>query len=209
MDLFTLFYLIIHIDKYLPGIIQKYGFWTYIILFVLIFCETGFVIFPFLPGDSLLFIAGAFASSGYLKVEILIVTLCAAAVLGDSVNYWIAKNKGMKVLEKHVKKGHLEKTEEYFSRYGGLTIIIARFIPYIRTVAPFLAGVGKMNYRWFIIYNVVGAFLWSCTIILAGYFVGSLPIVQEHFNYITLAIIGISILAVGSIVVGLFRKKND
>jgi membrane-associated protein len=209
MDLFTLFYLIIHIDKYLPGIIQKYGFWTYLILFVLIFCETGFVIFPFLPGDSLLFIAGAFASSGYLKVEILIITLCAAAVLGDSVNYWIAKTKGMNVLEKHVRKGHLEKTEEYFSRYGGLTIIIARFIPYIRTVAPFLAGVGKMNYRWFITYNVVGAFLWSCTIILAGYFVGGLPIVQEHFNYITLAIIGISILAVGSIVVGLLRKKND
>ncbi|MFY9982109.1 MAG: VTT domain-containing protein [Methanoregula sp.] len=209
MDLSTLFYLIIHIDKYLPGIIQTYGFWTYLILFVLIFSETGFVIFPFLPGDSLLFIAGAFASSGSLNVEILIITLCAAAVLGDSVNYWIAKTKGMKVLEKHVKKGHLEKTEEYFSRYGGLTIIIARFIPYIRTVAPFLAGVGRMNYRWFITYNIVGAVLWSCTFILAGYFVGSLPIVQEHFNYITLAILGISILIVGSIVVGFLRKKND
>jgi len=209
MDLFSLFYLIIHIDKYLPGIIQKYGFWTYLILFVLIFCETGFVIFPFLPGDSILFGAGAFASSGYLNVEILIITLCAAAVLGDSVNYWIAKTKGMNVLEKHVKKGHLEKTESYFSRYGGLTIIIARFIPYMRTVAPFLAGVGKMNYRRFIIYNVTGAILWSCTIILAGYYVGSLPIVQEHFNYITLAIIVISILAVGSIVVGLFRKKDE
>jgi len=209
MDLFTFFDFIIHIDKYLPGIIQTYGFWTYLILFVLIFCETGFVIFPFIPGDSLLFVAGAFASSGYLNVEILIITLCAAAVLGDSVNYWIAKTKGMGVLEKHVKKSHLEKTEEFFSRYGGLTIIIARFIPYIRTIAPFLAGVSKMNYRWFIIYNVVGAFLWSCTFILAGYFVGSLPIVQEHFNYITLALIGISILAVGSIVVGLFRKKDD
>ena len=108
-----------------------------------------------------------------------------------------------------MKKGHLEKTEEYFSRYGGLTIIIARFIPYIRTVAPFLAGVGRMNYRWFITYNIVGAVLWSCTFILAGYFVGSLPIVQEHFNYITLAILGISILIVGSIVVGFLRKKND
>jgi len=209
MDLFTFFYVISHIDKYLPGIIQKYGFWTYLILFVLIFCETGFVIFPFIPGDSLLFVAGAFASSGYLNVEILIVTLCSAAVLGDSVNYWIAKTKGMSVLEKHVKKGHLEKTEEYFSRYGGFTIIFARFIPYIRTVAPFLAGVSRMNYRWFITYNVVGAVLWSCTFVLAGYFVGSLPIVQDNFNYITLTLIGITILAIGSVVVGLFRKRDD
>jgi membrane-associated protein len=209
MDLSTLFYLIIHIDKYLPGIIQTYGFWTYPILFLLIFSETGFVIFPFIPGDSLLFISGAFASSGYLNVEILIITLCAAAVIGDSVNYWIAKTKGMNVLEKHVKKSHLEKTEKFFSRYGGLTIIMARFIPYIRTVAPFLAGVSKMNYRWFITYNVFGAVLWSCTFILAGYFVGSLPVVQEHSNYISLAVLGISIFIVGSIVVGFLRKKND
>ncbi|MFZ0006597.1 MAG: VTT domain-containing protein [Methanoregula sp.] len=209
MDLSTLFYFIIHIDKYLPGIIQTYGFWTYLILFVLIFSETGFVVFPFLPGDSLLFIAGAFASSGDLNVGILIITIWAAAVLGDSANYLIAKTKGMGVLEKHVKKSNLDKTEAFFSRYGGLTIIIARFIPYIRTVAPFLAGVGRMNYRWFITYNVVGAVLWSCTFILAGYFVGSLPIVQEHFNYISLAVLGITILIVGSIVVGFFRKKND
>ncbi|MGA7627475.1 MAG: VTT domain-containing protein, partial [Methanoregula sp.] len=190
-------------------IIQTYGFWTYLILFVLIFSETGFVVFPFLPGDSLLFIAGAFASSGDLNVGILIITIWAAAVLGDSANYLIAKTKGMGVLEKHVKKSNLDKTEAFFSRYGGLTIIIARFIPYIRTVAPFLAGVGRMNYRWFITYNVVGAVLWSCTFILAGYFVGSLPIVQEHFNYISLAVLGITILIVGSIVVGFFRKKND
>ncbi|MGB8308536.1 MAG: VTT domain-containing protein [Methanoregula sp.] len=209
MDLSTFFYFIIHIDKYLPGIIQTYGFWTYLILFVLIFSETGFVIFPFLPGDSLLFIAGAFASSGDLNVGLLIITIWAAAVLGDSANYLIAKTKGIGVLEKHVKKSNLDKTEAFFSRYGGLTIIIARFIPYIRTVAPFLAGVGRMNYRWFISYNVVGAVLWSCTFILAGYFVGSLPIVQEHFNYISLAVLGISILIVGSIVVGFLRKRNE
>jgi membrane-associated protein len=115
----------------------------------------------------------------------------------------------MSVLEKHVKESNLEKTEVYFSRYGGLTIIIARFIPYVRTVAPFLAGVGRMKYQWFITYNLVSAFLWSCTFILAGYFVGSLPVVQKHFNYITLAVLGISILIVGSLIVGFLHKKND
>ena len=209
MDLSTLFYLIIHIDKYPAGYYPD--LWVLDVpdpfcahLFRNGLCDISLSS----RGFASLYCRGV-CESGSLNVEILIITLCAAAVLGDSVNYWIAKTKGMKVLEKHVKKGHLEKTEEYFSRYGGLTIIIARFIPYIRTVAPFLAGVGRMNYRWFITYNIVGAVLWSCTFILAGYFVGSLPIVQEHFNYITLAILGISILIVGSIVVGFLRKKND
>jgi membrane-associated protein len=212
MDLlFTLFDLIIHFDKYLPGIIETYGFWTYLILFVIIFCETGLVVFPYLPGDSLLFVAGALSGAGYLNVEILIVTFITAAVLGDSANYWIGHKAGMKILEMRyclVKKEQLEKTEEYFARYGGLTIIIARFVPFIRTFAPFLAGFGKMSYRWFLTYNVIGAVLWISGFVLAGYFFGSLPIVQENFNIIIYAIIGLSLLAVGSIIIGMFRSTR-
>ena len=204
--------LIIHFDNYLPGIIETYGVWTYLILFVIIFCETGLVVFPYLPGDSLLFIAGALSGAGYLSPEILIVALVAAAVLGDSANYWIGHTLGMKVLEKKysfVKREHLEKTEEYFSRYGGLTIVIARFVPFIRTFAPFLAGVGKMGYRWFITYNITGAIMWICAFLLSGYFFGSIPIVRENFSLIIYAIIGISLLAVGSIVIGVIRSVRE
>jgi len=207
--LFSIIDLVLHFDTYLPGIIAVYGFWTFLILFIIIFCETGLVVFPYLPGDSLLFVAGTLAGAGFLSLEILIVTLIAAAVLGDSANYWIGKRLGMKVLKMKyclVKKEQLEKTEEYFARYGGLTIVIARFVPFIRTFAPFLAGVGKMSYRWFIIYNVTGAVLWVLGFVLAGYFLGSLPIVQDNFNYIIYAIIGISLLAVGSIIIGMFRS---
>ena len=204
--------LILHFDKYLPGIIDVYGIWTYLILFVIICCETGLVIFPYLPGDSLLFIGGALAGAGFLNVVILIVTLIAAAVIGDSINYWIGHTLGMKVLEKKysfVKREHLEKTEEYFTRYGGLTIVIARFMPLIRTFAPFLAGVGKMSYRWFFMYNVCGAVMWICAFVLAGYFFGSIPVVKEIFSLIIYAIIGISLLAVGSIILGIIRSARE
>ncbi len=154
MDLpFLLIDMVLHFDKYLPGIIETYGFWTYVILFVIIFCETGLVVAPYLPGDSLLFVAGALAGAGLLNIEILILSLIVAAVLGDSANYWIGHTTGMKVLDwkcSFVKKEHLEQTHEYFKKYGGFTIVIARFVPFIRTFAPFLAGVGKMSYRWFL-----------------------------------------------------------
>ncbi|HWS21262.1 MAG TPA: VTT domain-containing protein [Methanoregula sp.] len=210
MDPSSLIDLVLHFDTYLPGIIAVYGFWTYLILFIIIFCETGLVVFPYLPGDSLLFVAGTLAGAGFLNVEILIVTLIAAAILGDSANYWIGKNVGMKALEKKtfVKKGQLEKTEEYFARYGGLTIVIARFVPFIRTFAPFLAGVGKMNYRWFLGYNILGAILWVLGFVLAGYFLGSLPVVQDNFSLIIYAIIGVSLLAVGSVIMGMVRKAK-
>ena len=204
--------LILHFDKYLPGIIDVYGVWTYLILFVIICCETGLVIFPYLPGDSLLFIGGALAGAGFLNVVILIVTLIAAAVIGDSINYWIGHTLGMKVLEKKysfVKREHLQKTEEYFTKYGGLTIVIARFMPLIRTFAPFLAGVGKMSYRWFFMYNVCGAVMWICAFVLAGYFFGSIPIVKENFSLVIYAIIGISLLAVGSIILGIVRSARE
>jgi membrane-associated protein len=208
---FFLFDLVIHFDKYLPGIIETYGFWTYLILFAIIFCETGLVVMPYLPGDSLLFVAGALAGTGYLNTEILIVTLIAAAVLGDTANYWIGHTLGMKVLEKKycmIRRDHLEKTEEFFIRYGGVTIVIARFVPFIRTFAPFLAGVGKMSYRWFLTYNVIGGVLWILAFVLAGYFFGSIPIVQQNFNYVIYAIIGLSLLAVASIVIGVFRSVS-
>jgi membrane-associated protein len=212
MDLpFTLFDMVIHFDTYLPGIITTYGFWTYFILFAIIFCETGLVVFPYLPGDSLLFVAGALSGAGLLRVEVLIITLIAAAILGDSVNYWIGHTTGMKVFEKNyslVKKEQLEKTEEYFARYGGLTIVIARFVPFIRTFAPFLAGVGKMSYRWFLMYNVIGAVLWISGFVLAGYFFGSLPVVQDNFSLIIYAIIGLSLFAVGSIILGMVRSPK-
>jgi len=208
---FNLIDLVLHFDTYLPGIIHTYGFWTYFILFAIIFCETGLVVFPYLPGDSLLFVAGALSGAGFLRVEILIPVLIAAAVLGDSANYWIGHTTGMKVFEKNyslVKKEQLEKTREYFARYGGKTIVIARFIPFIRTFAPFLAGVGKMSYRWFLMYNVLGAVLWISGFVLAGYFFGSLPIVKENFSLIVYAIIGLSLFAVGSIIVGMVRSPK-
>jgi len=211
MVLFTLIDLILHFDKYLPGIIQEYGIWTYLILFAIIFCETGLVFLPYLPGDSLIFIAGALSGAGFLSIEILILILIAAAVLGDTLNYWIGHTIGTKVLEKRysfVKTEHLKSTEEYFTRYGGKTIIIARFIPFIRTFAPFLAGIGKMRYRWFIMYNLIGGILWVLVFVLSGYFFGSLPIVKENFNLIVYAIIGISLLAVGSIVVSVVRSAH-
>jgi membrane-associated protein len=212
MDLlFAIIDFVIHFDHYLPGIIATYGFWTYLILFVIIFCETGLVIMPYLPGDSLLFVAGALAGAGYLNIEVLLISLVVAAVLGDSANYWIGNRVGMKILEKNyslVRRDHLEKTEEYFTRYGGLTIVIARFVPFIRTFAPFLAGVGKMSYRWFLTYNISGAVLWILAFTLAGYFFGGIPIVQENFSYIIYAIIAISLVAVGSIVLSLFRSAK-
>lgn len=202
---------VLHFDHYLPEIIQAYGFWTYLILFIIIFCETGLVIMPYLPGDSLLFVAGALAGAGILNPEILIITLILAAVLGDTVNYWIGHTTGMKLIEKKyslVRRDHLRMTEEYFGKYGGMTIVIARFVPFIRTFAPFLAGVGKMQYRWFLSYNAIGGTLWILAFVLAGYFFGSIPFVQENFGYVIYAIIGLSFFAVASIIFGMIRSMR-
>jgi len=212
MDLPFLFIdMVLHFDKYLPGIIETYGFWTYLILFVIIFCETGLVVTPYLPGDSMLFVAGALAGAGLLNIEVLIVSLIIAAVIGDSVNYWIGHTTGMKVLDwrcSFIKKEHLHTTHEYFEKYGGFTIVIARFVPFIRTFAPFLAGVGNMSYRWFITYNIVGAVLWVSAFSLIGYFFGSLPIVKENFSLLVYAIIGISMLAVASVIFQIIRSAR-
>jgi membrane-associated protein len=212
MDLpFLLIDMVLHFDKYLPGIIETYGFWTYLILFVIIFCETGLVVTPYLPGDSLLFVAGALAGAGLLSIEFLLVVLIIAAVFGDSLNYWIGHTTGMKVLDwkwSFVKKEHLDQTQEYFQKYGGFTIVIARFVPFIRTFAPFLAGVGKMDYRWFLTYNITGGVLWVSAFALSGFFFGSLPIVRDNFSLLVYAIIGISLLAVASVVLQIFRSAK-
>jgi membrane-associated protein len=212
MDLpFLLFDMVLHFDKYLPGIIATYGFWTYLILFIIIFCETGLVIAPYLPGDSLLFVAGALAGAGLLNIEVLIGSLIIAAVLGDSANYWIGHTTGMKVLDwkcSFVKREHLDQTQEYFKKYGGFTIVIARFIPFIRTFAPFLAGIGKMSYRWFLSYNIIGGVLWISAFSLTGFFFGSLPIVKENFSLLVYAIIGISLLAVASVILQIIRSAK-
>jgi membrane-associated protein len=189
--------LFIHLDEHLNTIILRFGGWTYLILFLVIFAETGFVVTPFLPGDSLLFAVGAIAANGVLRIEWIVVVLLAAAILGDSVNYAIGHFIGPRVFTDKVrflKKEHLEKTQAFYEKHGGKTIILARFIPIIRTFAPFVAGIGAMSYPRFILFNVVGAMLWVPLFSLAGYFFGNLPFVQENFEYVILVIIGLSVL---------------
>lgn len=189
---------ILHLDTHLDLIITSYGLWTYLILFAIVFCETGFVVTPFLPGDSLLFAAGAFAAKGSLDVSALLILLGAAAVAGDTVNYWIGAIVGPKVFHKEnvrfLNKKHLERTHQFYEKYGGKTIIIARFIPIIRTFAPFVAGIGKMTYFKFVSYNVIGGVLWVCLFILGGYFFGNLEIVKKNFSLVIFVIIFLSIL---------------
>jgi len=188
----------LHLDKYLNLVIQNYGMGTYIFLFIIIFCETGLVVTPFLPGDSLLFAAGAFASLGSLNIALLFLVLGMAAVLGDTVNYLIGKTIGSKLYHKDnlkfIKKEYLDKTREFYERHGGKTIIIARFIPVIRTFAPFVAGIGEMSYLRFISYNVVGGIFWAGLFTFMGYYFGNLPAVKSNFTFVIFAIIFISIL---------------
>src|SRR5512139_812714 len=198
MDLIVkIFNFLLHIDTYLNDIITRYGVWTYALLFLVIFMETGFVVTPFLPGDSLIFAAGAFAGLGYLHLGILFVILCAAAILGDTVNYWIGHYIGPRAFSGNVrflKKEYLDRTHVFFEKYGGKTIIIARFIPIVRTFAPFVAGVGEMSYGRFITYNVVGGVAWVSLFLFLGYFFGNLPFVRDNFPIVIVVIILISVL---------------
>jgi membrane-associated protein len=187
----------LHLDQHLNDIIQTYGLWTYLLLFAIIFMETGFVIIPFLPGDSLLFAAGTFAALGSLNVWVLWALLFIAAVLGDTVNYWIGNKVGPKAFEQDIrflKKEYLERTQDFYDKHGGKTIILARFVPIVRTFAPFVAGVGTMHYGRFISYNIVGAFLWTGIFIWLGYFFGNIPFVQENFELVIVVIILVSIV---------------
>ncbi|AHF06081.1 DedA family protein [Desulfitobacterium metallireducens] len=189
---------LLHLDKYLNVIIQNYGFGTYLILFLIIFGETGLVVTPFLPGDSLLFAAGAFAAIGSLDIKLLLLIVSVAAVLGDTVNYSIGKSIGHKIYEmenvKFIKKEHLLKARDFYEKYGAVTIIIARFIPIIRTFAPFVAGIGEMRYVKFLSYNIVGGLTWAALVTLVGFYFGNLPAVKHNFSLVIFAIIFISIL---------------
>ena len=189
----------LHLDKHLSEVIRDYGTWTYLILFLIIFCETGLVVTPFLPGDSLLFAAGTFAALGALSPWVLFAALSAAAILGDTVNYWIGKKIGPRAFSgtvRFLKQEHLRKTEAFYERHGRKTIIIARFVPIVRTFAPFVAGVGSMNYPVFLAYNVIGGVAWVALCVFSGYFFGNIPIVKRNFSVVIIAIILISTLPI-------------
>ncbi|MBP7998347.1 MAG: DedA family protein [Chloroflexi bacterium] len=191
--------LFLHLDVHLAQVTQDYGTWTYAFLFLVIFLETGVVVTPFLPGDSLLFAAGAIAAldGSSLNVGLLFALLFAAAVLGDTVNYWIGNKIGPRVFEQNsrfLKREYLERTQAFYAKHGGKTIILARFVPIVRTFAPFVAGVGTMSYGKFITYNIVGGFLWTTLFVFAGYFFGNIEIVKENFELVILGIIFISVL---------------
>lgn len=190
--------IILHVDTHLSALIQQYGAWTYAILFLIIFCETGLVVTPVLPGDSLLFAAGAFAARGALSPWWLCVLLTLAAVAGDTVNYWMGFAVGPKFFtQRHgrlLKQEHLDRTHQFYERHGGKTIVLARFMPVIRTFAPFVAGIGRMTYQRFVMYNVGGGIAWVGLFVLGGYHFGNLSAVRHHFSLVILAIIVLSIL---------------
>lgn len=189
----------LHLDKHLAEIIRQYGTWTYAILFLIIFVETGLVVMPLLPGDSLLFAAGIFANLGQLDPWLLTGLLIAAAILGDTVNYWIGNKLGPRAFSgefRFLKREYLDRTREFYARHGGKTIILARFIPIVRTFAPFVAGVGEMQYSRFLAYNVVGGVVWVTLFVWAGYLFGDIPVVQERFELVILGIIGVSVLPI-------------
>lgn len=189
---------LLHLDVHLDTLIQTHGSWVHGILFVIVFCETGFVVTPFLPGDSLLFAVGTFAARGSLDLITSMVVLSAAAILGDTANYWIGHFVGPRVFHRDdvrwLNRKHLEKTHDFFERYGAKTIILARFVPIVRTFAPFVAGIGAMTYGKFLLYNVVGGLLWVLSVTLAGYFFGNIPVVRRHFTLVIIGIIVVSVL---------------
>lgn len=196
----------LHIDQNMVTVIQDYGIWTYLILFLIIFFETGFVIFPFLPGDSLLFVGGAAAAGGMLDLWLLLFSIILGAIIGDTLNYWVGNYIGLHLfLERFpmlVKKEYIDRTYGFFEKYGGAAIFLARFVPLVRTFAPFLAGVGTMHYRRFLFYNALGGICWALCLISAGYFLGTMTVVQENMSYL---IIGVILLTAGAFIYILYN----
>ena len=190
--------LFMHLDRHLAAVVQDYGGWTYLILFLIVFCETGLVVTPLLPGDSLLFAAGALAAVTSLDVGWLLLLLIVAAIAGDTVNYWIGSAVGPRVFRsgtsRLLNREHLDRTHRFYERHGGKTIIIARFMPIIRTFAPVVAGIGSMSYGRFLLYNVVGGVAWVVSFVLGGYFFGNIPVVKRNFTLVIMAIVVLSIL---------------
>ena len=199
----------LHLDEHLNQIVTTYGVWTHLILFAIVFAETGLVVTPFLPGDSLLFAAGALAALGSLDLWLLVALLIGAAILGDSVNYWVGAWIGPRAFSGNVRflrKDYLERTRAFYEKHGGKTIILARFVPIIRTFAPFVAGVGAMSYPRFIVYNIIGAVLWVGLFVPLGYFFGNMPTVKNNFSLVIFAIIGISVMPIA---VEMFRARRS
>ena len=199
MDLMQLLDMVLHVDKMLGTVIAQYGTLVYFVLFAIVFCETAFVIFPFLPGDSLLFIAGTFSATGAMDPVILIVLLVIASVSGNTVNYWIGSLIGHKVMERDyrwIDKNALKKTHEFYEKHGGKTIVLARFIPIVRTFAPFVAGFSDMTHRSFQVFNVIGALIWILALVLSGYFFGNIPFIRDHLNAIVLIGVGAAIVPI-------------
>ncbi|WP_446810467.1 DedA family protein [Methylomonas sp. 2BW1-5-20] len=189
--------ILLHIDKHLANIIGEYGTLTYAILFIVIFVETGFVVMPFLPGDSLLFAAGAFVAMDAFNLPVLLGVLAFAAILGDTVNYWIGRSIGQRAYSlSWVNREHLDRAQAFYDTYGGKTIVLARFVPIVRTFAPFVAGIGRMSYSYFILYNIVGGIAWVLVCVFAGYFFGNIPVVKQNFELVILGIVLVSVLPI-------------
>lgn len=193
--------LLLHLDTHLLALTQQYGEWIYAILFAIIFCETGLVVTPFLPGDSLLFVAGALCGMGALQMEMVIPLLILAAFCGDNTNYWIGRLVGMRLLSggwtsRFIKREHLDRTHAFYEKHGGKTILFARFLPIIRTFAPFVAGIGLMRYRLFVLYSALGSFAWIVSLTLAGYLFGNIPLVKNNLTLIVLGIMAVTLLPV-------------
>ena len=209
----TLFYSLLALDQTLASIAAQYGTWLYALLFAIIFAETGLVVFPFLPGDSILFISGTVVAAAGLNVHVLAALLVAAAIFGDSVNYAIGRYVGPKVFQRPdsrwFRQEHLRRTQAFYDKYGGVTIIIGRFVPIIRTFAPFLAGVAGMPYRRFLSFNVIGAVLWIASLIYAGYWFGNIPWVKENLTYIVIGIVVVSLIPAITTFVQERRSKQD
>ena len=199
----------LHLDQHLADIISQYGTWTYAILAAILFCETGLVVTPLLPGDSLLFAAGTFAALGSLDPRILNLLLFVAVLAGDNLNYWIGRWVGPRAFTgemRFFRREYLDRTRAFFGRHGGKTIILARFIPIVRTFTPFVAGIGAMTYPRFLAYSIAGGALWVSGLIWAGYFFGNLPVVRDNFSLVILAIIGLSVVP---IIVGIVKERRS
>ena len=197
--------LAVHLDRHLAAFVAQHGTWVYALLFAIVFCETGLVVTPFLPGDSLLFIVGTLAAAGGMDIALVMALLVAAALCGDNANYWIGRSLGLRVLGRWVNPAHLERTHEFYGRHGGKTIIIARFVPIVRTYVPFVAGVGAMPYLRFLGFSVLGALAWVLSLCLAGYFFGNIPLVK---NNLTLAIAAIVLASVSPGVFAWVRARS-
>jgi membrane-associated protein len=199
--------LFLQLDQNLSAVVNDYGVWTYFILFFIIFFETGFVILPFLPGDSLLFMCGAASASGIMDLQWVLLAIIFGAVLGDTANYWIGNYLGIHVFMERfpslIKKEYIDRTYGFYEKYGGATIFVARFVPVVRTFAPFLAGIGSMHYSRFLTYNILGGVTWTCVIVLGGYYFGTIPVVKENMSLLIVLVILVTALTVFAVIAGI------